>query len=727
MTHELVLEILDADYNRVYITPNVISAQVTEELGLVGDGNVTIPLSDPAVQYVPDPNSTKVYDARWKLYENDPILGLNNLVFSGVVDDTARNIGGDYTFTFGGKQRGILIGERNMGLRQFNGWPLEMVYNEFLRDNIGRSPFATVVSCSSVEPPDESGGIAPNPPVTVIDGAPSNPNMWEAAATGANFITIDLGEQKPIVGVRVMPPWWDQKWYTFTVHTSTDNSSFTLRGTQSARWPATERGTLYEFNTTCRYVKVTVTNSTDAIARLAQVLVYEQLGAVGADTDFVVPWVENDDSGNTSHSTTGVVRVVEQGSWNGDGISGHSFVTRLTTSGSYLTHNFRGTGDAAYITQGDSGGTASMVFSVDGGAPSAPVIVDAGTFQVKAFEVLDLTPGDHTLRVIAISGTPQVDYFSGLLESAYRQVEDDDGSIGYFGTWEEIENTKFRRQFAHQSGVTGSLVYYEFTGDYIAIIGALGPTLGKMEVYIDGVLDATIDEWEDHYSWQRPVYAWSGTYGNHLITVRVTGTHRAESTGSNIIIDGFQGNFSHIVYMSSSYDNNIRMLTDLSEMVASWLRYNNDGSVDLLGSVGTTSNTIIREGENDGGTIIEANTTNDYSQACSAILAVVSNTDGLPPTTVFLIDKNAEQKMGIKVRFAQHANSPDPFTLVRQAWSELQEFKKPVRQFSVTYDPDDVGPIDVGETTILYSNRLNLAGDEAIRVGKLTTEWSTSA
>lgn len=719
MAGDLVLEILDFNWNRLALSPNVVSARKTDELGLVGDATCTIPMDDPAILYIPDPNSTQSYEGRWRLWQDGEIQ------FAGVIDDTNRNIGGDDTFTFGGKHRGILLGSKNIGRREFNGWPLPDLYRELLRDNIGKAPLSAVISGSSVYPTRPAiNAITGDVAEGSIDTEGHTTNVWEAAATGPNFIIIDLGDQKNISGIRVIPPWWEGRWYTFKVETSTNNSTYTIRGVQTQRVPLPDRGKLFEFTTTARYVKVTVTDSTDHIARLNQVLVYEDQAAIGADTDFVVPWIENDDSGNITVAGT-TTRIVEQGAFNGDG-NGYSFVTRLGSGGS-MTHHFRGTGDAAFLTQGDAGGTCVVQFVVDGGTPSTPVTIPADTFQEKGFEILDLAPGDHTLTVLRVSGTPQMDYFSGLLESSYRPIEDDDRSIGFFGGWAIQEHSLLRRQFAHRTILTGSLMYYEFKGDKISIVSQSGPTMGKFQVYIDGVLDSTVDLYSPTIQYQVIPYTWTGTYAYHNLTVRVTGTKNVASSGTAVVMDGVQGNFAHTIFMQSAWDNNIRMLTDLSEIANSWLRYNNDGSVDMLGSVGETSNTIIREGENEGGTIISADTTNDYSESCSAIIAIVSNDNNLPPTKVFLIDEPAVRKMGVKIRVAQHANSKDPIILVRQAWAELQEFKKPVRRFTVSYDDGDVGPILVGETTILYSPRLNLAGDEMIRVGRLTTEWNQNA
>jgi hypothetical protein len=167
------------------------------------------------------------------------------------------------------------------------------------------------------------------------------------------------------------------------------------------------------------------------------------------------------------------------------------------------------------------------------------------------------------------------------------------------------------------------------------------------------------------------------------------------------------------------------MLTRLSEITNSWLSFNHDASVDLLGSVGTTSNTIIREGENEGGTIINAESETDYSETCSAVLALATGGINDVPIKAFVIDMNAVQQMGIKIRKAENADANDAYLLTRQAWSELQDYKNPVKRWNVTFDPSEIGgPLEVGDNTILHSDRLNLTDGSQHRVGRIVTEYS---
>lgn len=710
-TDDLLLEVCDYNWNRLFITPHVISARIREELGAVGDGDVTLPIDDPAILYLPDPEAAQNNEGRWQLYEG------NTLIFAGIVDETTKRIGNDDTYSFGGKGRGILLGNNNVGRRDFNGWPVDLLFDELLRDNVGKAPVATITASSYIEG---------NPPINCIVGDPVVGNYW--AALGQQNVVIDLKEQIALDSVRVIPTWWDNRWYKFTVSTSTDGSGYTVRGTKTDDSPLSDRGKLIDLTgVTARYIKVQIDDSTDDISRLAAVLVFRKLADRGPDTTFNLSWIENDDSGNVA-ATGSYTRVIEDGAFNGDGVLGNSFVTRLAATG-MLTHRFRGTANSVYFTQGLSGGAAEAAFYVDG-ALAATSAIPAGSYQHKGFEVTGLTDGLHTLAVTQVSGTPQVDYFTGLYRSAYRPINDEDSSIGYTGPWASAKDGSggplYRNNTVHRtaSGTDGAgVMKYEFEGDLVKLIGTKGPTFGIAGFYIDDAFVSNADLYNSTQLYQQTIFTWSGSFGNHSVMAKVTGAKNASATNWMLDIDGIEGNFAHVVYLRSFYETNLRLLDRMSQITNSFNRFNNDGTIDYLGVVGTYSDTVVREGENEGGTIISAEAQDDYSETCSAVLALVTTAEGLP-LKAFVVDKEAVSRMGLKIRKLDNADANDAYLLTRQAWVELQDHKYPARRYNVQYDENDVGEILVGETTTLYSEKLHLDGSERLRVGRMDTEYS---
>lgn len=708
MDQDLILEICDYNFNKLFTSPNVISAQITDELGTVGDANVTIPMDDEAILYIPDANSDRANEGRFRLYDG------NELIFAGVVDQTTRTINSDNTYTFGGAQRGILLSTKNVGRRDFDGWPIDDLYQEFLYDNIGKAPLA-VIRASDTHPM--------HPAVNAITGDPLENNYWAAFLSGSNYVTIDLGSTQALNAIRVIPPWWDQRWYKYTVETSTDDVSYTTRGSKTDTLPQSDKGDIYVFSGNARFVRVIVSDSTDQIARLASVLVYNKAAEIGPDTTYDIPWIENDDSGNVIRGGTWA-SVGEQGAFNGDGVLGNSLVTRLsgTPTVGFAIHRFRGVSNSVYFTQGTSGGDAVARFYVDN-VDQGTAFIPSGTYQVKGFEVTGLTSDVHALKVEQVSGTPQIDYFTGEYRTSYRPIKDTDPSIGYTGSWVKAEGTYYRNFSAQRATLSGSAMMYDFKGDKVSIISSKGPTFGIMHVYVDGVGPTAVDLYNSTYQFQQSVFTWSGNFGAHDIRATLSGAKNASATAYYVDIDGLEGSFSHILYQRSFYETNLRMITRLSEITNSWLRFNHDGSVDLLGVVGSYSNTIIREGENEGGTIINADAELDYSETCSAVLALVTGA-GDVPIKAFVIDMNAVARMGVKIRKAENADANDAYLLTRQAWTELQEHKDPVKRYNVSFKPDEIGgPLQVGESTVLHSPRLSLTSGERMRIGRIVTEY----
>ena len=710
--HDLSVEILDQNWQRKGITGAASKVSTTDELGRVGDVTVDIPINDPVVQSLPNPDAADPYEGRLRVYED------GTLKFAGVIDATTIQISADGGgVSFGGKHRGSETGFYNLGRVDYLGWPLPALFQELLRDNIAKR---AVLGSATSE--DELYGA-----YQALTGDPYKQNYWKSSsATPTHSMTIDLGESVAIAAIRVMPMWWadigdnppgsHRFMYTdFTVETSDSPSSgFTVRGTKNDTYPSTSQGHLYETpGVTARYVRLNITGSTDGYARVAQLMVYQNIATVGGSTTYITPFIENDDSGNMllAGSTS---RPIVPGAFQGDQVITHSSVTRLAAGGS-ITQTFRGTRSAVFLTSHTDGASVAQIH-VDG--------VDKGTINIpdnkywfKGYETDLLANGVHTLKVTGVSGNVQVDYFNGLYETSWRPIEDDDPSLAYkssisavSGGWRPVQAGHYHNFFAVQSKAANNELHFSFTGDRVRVIGERGLGHGIIDVYIDGLLYETVDlaTVTEHRS---VLTDWSGTYGAHTLRVVTT-------TAGIVEIDRVEGNFQHVLYLRSRYEPNLKLLTRLSGILDSYLRFNDDGSIDLLGSVGEYNGTIIREGENEGGTIITSSIQNDYKETGSAVLAIV-NVNGELPIKAFVIDKEAVAEIGYKVIRLENSDAADQFLLNRQALQFLREHRKPNRAYNVNFDGEDP---DVGDTTRLYSPTSNLEGDE-LRIGRVTTTY----
>lgn len=701
--HDLILEVLDHQWVRRGLTKLVKGASVTEELGTLGEGEVTLGTDDPVAALLPDPDSAERYEGRWRLYEDDATA------FAGVIDAKSVRLNerrGEITFN--GKSRGIELSWENFGRRDILGWPTVELFTELLRRNVGKAPMAN--------PIDVTSEAATHPALNAITGDPFKNQYYMANADGVAGFTIDTGKVQVLDAIRVIPPWWDGLWYKWTVETSPDNATWTLRGTKSSSDPNNDRGTLVELGgVSARYVRVRITDSADGRARMASVLVLQNILTVGPATDFNVPFIENDDAGTvtTLGSTS---RPSVNGAFTGDGITGNSLVTRLDSGTASITHTFRGTAESVYMTQAEFGDADVEVF-IDG-VSQGTFTAHNGKYQEEVFKITGLAPGAHTCKVERVSGTPQIDYFTGLYEASFRAIREDEPAIGYSGTWEDVEDEGAWNFSVKRSKSTGALAVYEFFGDQLTVIGNKGVGHGAVNWYIDGVLQGTVDLENATDVKKQTWFSWSGTFAAHTLRLETTSTEPCE-------LDRIQGTFSHVIYMRSAYDHNLFLLTRFSEILNSYLRFNFDGSVDMLGVTGSESGITIREGENEGGTIISAEKQDDYTETISAVLALVNGPNDLPIKS-FVIDREAVERIGLKIGKYDGTDAVDAFLLTRQAWQYLQDHKDPVRRYTIQHvTENDDEEVPVGENARLYSPTLGLDG-ESQRIGRKVKEWSSS-
>ena len=708
---DVLLELLDQNWNRQAVTGNLQHVSITKELGQVGSAEVVLPASDPLVPLLPDPDATNRYEGRFRLYEDGA------LKFAGVIDATTVSLNeNEATVTFGGKHRGIEIGFYNTGRRDFLGWSLPELYRELLRDNIAKS--AVLYSVSSE---DELYAA-----YAMVSGDPYKANYWKSTTNVPNHEVIwNLGEQKQIDAIRVMPQWWKDidtlrfHRHQFVVYTGNSPAGpWTTKGTKSDQNPSSAKGHLYETpGTTAQYVRLVVTGSSDGYARIAQLLIYQDIADIGGDTSYVVPFVENDDSGNTVHGA-GVTRPIVPGAFQGDGVVAHSYVTQLDSGTEYITHTFRGVSSGVYFTSHTDGASVARIY-IDGGDRGTVNIPD-GRYWYKGYDTIDdlglLSNGQHTMKVEHVSGTVNVDYYNGLYETSWRPIEDDDPAIGYVGSWEAVQAEYYFNYFAAKSAEANNKMSFAFKGDRIRIMGSKVPGGGSFTAYMDGVSQGTISTANASQVNKTQFYEWTGTYGDHELLI-------ITNDSNPIYFDRLEGNFAHTLYIRARYESNLKVLIRMSEIVDSYLRFNDDGSVDLLGAVGDPSGTVIREGENIGGTIINLNKEHDYTETGSVCLALV-NVNGELPIKAMVIDYEAMAEIGYKLIKLENSDAADQFLLNRQALQYLRDHRLPKRSYTVSFPTDEVGELDVGYTTRLYSPTAGLSG-ESFRAGKLTTEYST--
>ena len=236
------------------------------------------------------------------------------------------------------------------------------------------------------------------------------------------------------------------------------------------------------------------------------------------------------------------------------GASGGAYVY-AHRAGSTLTLHFRGTRVALIGPVGPSYGRAEVYLNgrlMNRVSQYAPVYAHqrvvwqmsglADTAHTVTVRVLGARVAASTGTVVVIDGFDVANDTGGGTE-VYRtriRVQESDRRLERAGPW--VAGTSAGASggayvYAHRAGSTLTL---HFRGTRVALIGPVGPSYGRAEVYLNGRLMNRVSQYAPVYAHQRVVWQMSGLADTaHTVTVRVLGARVAASTGTVVVIDGF--------------------------------------------------------------------------------------------------------------------------------------------------------------------------------------------
>ncbi|MBI5197866.1 MAG: hypothetical protein HZA19_04575 [Nitrospirae bacterium] len=167
-------------------------------------------------------------------------------------------------------------------------------------------------------------------------------------------------------------------------------------------------------------------------------------------------------------------------------------------------------------------------------------------YQIPVYSRTDLDPGPHTLtiEVTGTNVTASTDTFVDIdafdVVSPATRYEETNGSVTYAGTWSNASDTNASGGSYQSSSSAGASATFTFTGSQVSWISDVWWDLGIANVYIDGVLDTTVDLYNPANLYQQVVYTKSGLVsGTHTIKIEVTGTKNAASGNDYIDLDAF--------------------------------------------------------------------------------------------------------------------------------------------------------------------------------------------
>jgi hypothetical protein len=226
------------------------------------------------------------------------------------------------------------------------------------------------------------------------------------------------------------------------------------------------------------------------------------------------------------------------------------------------TVSFNGSG-ITWIGVKDPGNGLATVY-VDGTQYTVDTYGSTTQYQQPLFSVSGLGGGNHTLSIQilhrrdgdATGSWVWIDAFdidhgqevNGQITASSGLVQQNDPAITYSGKWFLITNSAMSGGTAVESTDVPSSVTLAFEGDGVQWIAYRDSGSGIANVYIDGARTATVDTWSPAIQSQAVVYSVDNLQppnGTHSITIEVTGTHNAASTGSWVWVDAFQVTSKH--------------------------------------------------------------------------------------------------------------------------------------------------------------------------------------
>lgn len=128
---------------------------------------------------------------------------------------------------------------------------------------------------------------------------------------------------------------------------------------------------------------------------------------------------------------------------------------------------------------------------------------------------------ERVMRVYEQGGEPEVKVEAPTGES----FDERSSAVVYSGTWKRARHQGYGGDHVRYATEAGATATFTFTGRKVTWYGPLGATRGEANVYIDGTLVKTVDQFDQDFDARAVTFkkAWK-TAGAHTLTIEVVGT-----------------------------------------------------------------------------------------------------------------------------------------------------------------------------------------------------------
>jgi hypothetical protein len=250
-------------------------------------------------------------------------------------------------------------------------------------------------------------------------------------------------------------------------------------------------------------------------------------GEVGAGVPLRAGWFQEDESGGWLAYSGGSAAV-------------------SVTPGAQVTVTFTGTSVSWIGYRGVDAGIARVL--VDG-VLVAEVDLFARADEVRApvYTVTGLTHSTHTMTIEVTGRKNEQATLNVVVVDAFdvpapvvSRLQETDPSMTYSAGWARSPTMEWSGWFANVSTTPGARATLTFNGTAVSWNGYRGPDTGIARVYLDGSFAGEIDTYSATRRVQDVLFTATGlAEASHTLTIEVTGLNNQASTGTVVLLDGF--------------------------------------------------------------------------------------------------------------------------------------------------------------------------------------------
>jgi hypothetical protein len=177
---------------------------------------------------------------------------------------------------------------------------------------------------------------------------------------------------------------------------------------------------------------------------------------------------------------------------------------------------------------------------IDGGAYTPVPLVSANAMSADVnFATSDTTV--HQFKARATDASSNTSAYAAGAPFKVRVFQNGSPGVVEVGTWASQSSTSFYGgSVRHSTSSTAKQRLTISNATDFAVVSTMGPNRGKLKVFVDGVLQTTIDLYSASTVYRQVVYQKSfASAGSHTIEVRPTNTKQQASTGTRADLDAF--------------------------------------------------------------------------------------------------------------------------------------------------------------------------------------------